>query len=100
MEPANPYATGVLPVCKPAPIVEGGEGHQNPCKTCRGSGVQEMKTLSVKVPPGVDTDDRIRLSGEGESGVRGGPGNWRPVCSRVVVKEHPIFVRDGSNPVL
>lgn len=69
---------------------------KNPCKTCHGSGVQEeMKTLSVKVPPGVDTGDRIRLSGEGESGVRGGPSG--DLYVQVVVKEHPIFVRDGSN---
>ncbi|PID42987.1 MAG: molecular chaperone DnaJ [Proteobacteria bacterium] len=69
---------------------------KNPCRSCHGSGIQEeMKTLSVKVPPGVDTGDRIRLSGEGESGGRGGPAG--DLYVQVVVKEHPIFVRDGKN---
>lgn len=46
----------------------------DPCGTCRGQGrVRKQKTLSVKVPPGVDTADRIRLSGEGEAGRNGGP---------------------------
>ncbi|THB65499.1 MAG: molecular chaperone DnaJ, partial [Gammaproteobacteria bacterium] len=46
----------------------------DPCRTCNGKGhVKETKTLSVKVPEGVDTGDRIRLSGEGEAGQNGGP---------------------------
>ncbi|MFE8070718.1 molecular chaperone DnaJ [Marinobacteraceae bacterium S3BR75-40.1] len=69
---------------------------KNPCKTCHGSGqVEETKTLSVKVPPGVDTGDRIRLSGEGEAGIQGGPSG--DLYVQVAVKEHPIFVRDGRN---
>jgi molecular chaperone DnaJ len=69
---------------------------KNPCKTCRGAGrVQEEKTLSVKVPPGVDTGDRIRLSGEGEIGMDGGPpGDLYVQCA---VREHSIFTRDGRN---
>jgi molecular chaperone DnaJ len=68
----------------------------DPCKTCRGEGrVHEYKTLSVKVPPGVDNGDRIRLAGEGESGEQGGPPG--DLYVEVNVREHPIFVRDGAN---
>jgi molecular chaperone DnaJ len=68
----------------------------DPCKTCRGEGrLREEKTLSVKVPPGVDNGDRIRLSGEGESGERGGPPG--DLYVEVNVREHPIFVRDGAH---
>jgi molecular chaperone DnaJ len=67
-----------------------------PCRACRGEGrVHEYKTLSVKVPPGVDNGDRIRLAGEGESGERGGPPG--DLYVEVSVREHPIFVRDGAN---
>lgn len=75
-----------------------GEGKiiKNPCKSCHGAGrVQEEKTLSVKVPPGVDTGDRIRLSGEGEMGVQGGPSG--DLYVQVAVREHSIFTRDGRN---
>ena len=69
---------------------------QSPCKTCHGSGVvQEYKTLSVKVPPGVDTGDRIRLSGEGEAGEAGGPPG--DLYVHMHVKEHPIFVRQEND---
>jgi molecular chaperone DnaJ len=68
----------------------------NPCPECRGQGrVQEEKTLSVKVPPGVDSGDRIRLSGEGEAGEHGGPPG--DLFVETIVKQHPIFQRDGSN---
>lgn len=68
----------------------------NPCPECRGQGrVQEEKTLSVKVPPGVDSGDRIRLSGEGEAGEHGGPAG--DLFVETIVKPHPIFQRDGSN---
>jgi molecular chaperone DnaJ len=68
----------------------------DPCSSCRGQGrVRKQKTLSVKVPPGVDTADRIRLSGEGEAGRNGGsPGD---LYVEVRVKDHPIFERDGSH---
>jgi molecular chaperone DnaJ len=69
---------------------------KNPCKKCHGAGrIQEEKTLSVKVPPGVDTGDRIRLSGEGEMGVEGGPSG--DLYVQVAVREHSIFTRDGRN---
>jgi molecular chaperone DnaJ len=68
----------------------------DPCPACHGQGrVQEHKTLSVKVPPGVDTGDRIRLGGEGEAGENGGPPG--DLYVQVHVKEHPIFQRDDAH---
>ncbi|MDN3237839.1 molecular chaperone DnaJ [Pseudomonas sp. WAC2] len=67
-----------------------------PCQTCHGQGrIEEQKTLSVKVPAGVDTGDRIRLSGEGEAGTMGGPAGDLYVV--VNVREHAIFQRDGKH---
>jgi len=68
----------------------------DPCKSCHGQGRQEeTKTLSVKVPAGVDTGDRIRLTGEGEAGLDGGPSG--DLYVQVSVRKHDIFERDGSN---
>ncbi|MER2528101.1 MAG: molecular chaperone DnaJ [Candidatus Competibacter denitrificans] len=67
-----------------------------PCETCRGSGrVEEEKTLSVKVPAGVDNGDRIRLSGEGEHGEQGGPPG--DLYVQIQVKQHPIFSREDND---
>lgn len=69
---------------------------KDPCNVCHGEGrVQEYKTLSVKIPPGVDTGDRIRLAGEGEAGVNGGPAG--DLYVQVSVADHPIFQRDGKH---
>ena len=73
----------------------GGSGQivKNPCKTCTGSGrVEKEASLSVNIPPGVETGTRIRLSGEGEAGLRGGPAGDLYIF--VNVAEHPIFKRD------
>lgn len=68
----------------------------DPCRKCHGEGrVQKTKTLSVKIPAGVDTGDRIRLSGEGEAGEFGAPAG--DLYVQVHVKDHPIFVREGNN---
>ena len=68
----------------------------DPCGSCHGHGrVRENKTLSVKVPAGVDTGDRIRLAGEGEAGENGGPPG--DLYVQVRVKDHPIFKRDDNN---
>ncbi|MCP5448443.1 MAG: molecular chaperone DnaJ [Chromatiaceae bacterium] len=68
----------------------------DPCSACHGAGrVQQHKTLSVKVPPGVDTGDRIRLAGEGEAGEHGGPAG--DLYVQVAVKEHSIFTRQDNN---
>ena len=68
----------------------------DPCAGCRGAGrVEEVKTLSVKVPPGVDNGDRIRLSGEGEAGPQGGTAG--DLYVQMSVKKHSIFERDGAH---
>jgi len=69
---------------------------KDPCGSCRGQGlVEETKTLSVKVPPGVDTGDRIRLAGEGEASADGGPAG--DLYVQVNVRDHAIFERDGKH---
>ena len=68
----------------------------DPCSTCRGQGrVQDTKTISVKVPEGVDNGDRIRLAGEGEIAENNGPSG--DLYVHISVKEHPIFVRDDTD---
>ena len=68
----------------------------DPCDTCHGQGrVQESKTLSVKIPPGVDSGDRIRLSGEGEAGEHGGPSG--DLYVQVRVKPHELFSRENAD---
>jgi molecular chaperone DnaJ len=68
----------------------------SPCKPCSGSGrIKQHKTLSVKIPSGVDNDDRIRLSGEGEHGVNGGPKGDLYVV--IQVKAHAVFQRDHND---
>ena len=69
---------------------------QSPCTTCSGHGrIKNQKTLSVKIPPGVDEGDRIRLSGEGEAGVNSGPPGDLYVV--IHVRAHDVFSRDGNN---
>src|SRR5215210_7699411 len=68
----------------------------NPCQPCNGTGrIKQQKTLSVKIPPGVDEGDRIRLSGEGEAGVNGGPPGDLYVVMHV--KPHQVFTRDHND---
>jgi molecular chaperone DnaJ len=88
---------GFFSVQQTCPTCRGtGKQIKDPCGKCYGQGrVQETKTLSVKVPAGVDTGDRIRLAGEGEAGERGGPAG--DLYVQVQVKEHEIFTRDGAN---
>jgi molecular chaperone DnaJ len=67
-----------------------------PCPTCHGAGrVKKQKTLSVRIPAGVDEGDRIRLAGEGESGVNGGPTG--DLYVQIQVKAHPVFQRDHDD---
>ena len=69
---------------------------RNPCDTCLGQGrVRRTRKLSVKIPAGVDTGDRIRLGGEGEAGRNGGPAG--DLYVEVHVREHAIFERDGEH---
>ena len=76
----------------------GGSGRivKNPCKVCAGQGrVQRDRTLNVTIPAGVEDGTRIRLSGEGEAGLRGAPAG--DLYVDISVRAHPIFQRDGSN---
>ncbi|TVP72585.1 MAG: molecular chaperone DnaJ [Rhodobacteraceae bacterium] len=73
----------------------GGSGQivKNPCKACAGAGrVEKEASLSVNIPAGVETGTRIRLSGEGEAGLRGGPAGDLYIF--INVSEHPIFKRE------
>ncbi|MCA1798712.1 MAG: molecular chaperone DnaJ [Xanthomonadaceae bacterium] len=68
----------------------------DPCTDCSGQGrVRETRTLSVKIPAGVDNGDRIRLAGEGEAGQNGGPSG--DLYVQIRMRPHPIFQRDGSD---
>jgi molecular chaperone DnaJ len=87
----------IFTIQQPCPRCKGrGKIISNPCDTCLGQGrVRREKSLAVTVPAGVDTGDRIRLSGEGEAGRNGGPAG--DLYVEMHVREHAIFERDGSN---
>jgi molecular chaperone DnaJ len=79
----------------------GGEGSviTDPCGTCRGrKRVERDRTLSVKIPAGVETGNTIRLSGEGELGEYGGPPG--DLYIYLMVEEHPLFKREGQDIIL
>lgn len=88
---------GFFSIQQSCPRCQGtGQVISDPCRKCRGNGtVSDQKTLHVQVPPGVDTGDRIRLSGEGEPGEQGGPPG--DLYVEMVVKPHPIFTREGAD---
>ncbi|PKG85979.1 molecular chaperone DnaJ [Colwellia sp. 75C3] len=88
---------GLFAVQQTCPTCSGkGKVISDKCTSCRGQGrVEKTKTLSVKIPAGVDTGDRIRLSGEGEAGEHGaGAGD---LYVQVNVRDHEIFVRDENH---
>jgi molecular chaperone DnaJ len=69
---------------------------RSPCKPCQGTGhLQKERTLAVDVPPGVEEGTRIRLSGEGQAGINGGPPGDLYIF--IAVSPHPIFQRDGHD---
>jgi molecular chaperone DnaJ len=88
------FTQGFFAVSRPCSQCGGsGQVVSDPCKECKGQGkVAGETTLTVKIPPGVDTGTRVRLAGEGEPGEAGGPAGDLYVV--VHVREHPIFVRD------
>jgi len=88
---------GFFSVQQTCPACKGvGTSISDPCGDCHGRGrIRKTRTLSVKVPAGVDDGDRIRLSGEGEAGRNGGPSGDLYVELRV--SKHKIFERDGAN---
>ncbi|HEY0590458.1 MAG TPA: molecular chaperone DnaJ [Thermoanaerobaculia bacterium] len=87
------YSQGFFAVARTCPQCNGaGQVIKDPCATCSGAGrVRETKTLTVKIPPGVDDGTRLRLSGEGEAGVHGGPPGDLYVF--IAVDGHPKFTR-------
>lgn len=87
---------GFFVVERTCPACHGaGQVIENPCRSCRGEGrIDKRKTLSVDVPAGVDEGTRIRLSGEGEAGVRGAPPGDLYIF--VHLKRHRVFERDGT----
>ena len=88
---------GFFTVERTCPTCSGaGQIIKNPCPVCHGAGrVEKERQLSVNVPAGVETGTRIRLSGEGEAGLRGGPTGDLYIF--IEVEDHPIFQRDGVN---
>ena len=88
---------GFFTVERTCPTCSGiGQMIKNPCKNCGGQGRAEKdRSLSVNIPAGVETGTRIRLSGEGEAGLRGGPSGDLYIF--VEVREHDLFQREGGN---
>jgi molecular chaperone DnaJ len=88
---------GFFTVERSCPTCNGqGQIVKNPCKACAGAGrIERERSLSVNIPAGVETGTRIRLAGEGEAGMRGGPSGDLYIF--IEVKDHPIFQRDGVN---
>jgi molecular chaperone DnaJ len=88
---------GFFAMSQTCPTCRGqGQIISDPCTQCRGQGrIREEKKLSVKIPAGVDEGDRIRLSGEGEAGLHGGPPG--DLYVQVHVREHAIFKREAAD---
>ncbi len=88
---------GFFTVERTCPTCSGmGQTIKNPCKSCHGAGrVEKERSLSVNIPAGVETGTRIRLAGEGEAGMRGGPSGDLYIF--IEVQEHEIFEREGMN---
>jgi molecular chaperone DnaJ len=88
---------GFFTVERTCPTCNGmGQSIKNPCKSCHGQGrVEKEKSLSVNIPAGVETGTRIRLAGEGEAGMRGGPAGDLYIF--IEVRNHKLFEREGSN---
>src|ERR1700720_2336376 len=91
------HAQGFFTLERTCPACQGrGQVIDNPCPSCSGSGrVTRERALSVNIPAGVEDGTRIRLSGEGEAGVRGGPAGDLYIF--VSTKPHPFFQRDGAD---
>ncbi|QIE41030.1 molecular chaperone DnaJ [Meridianimarinicoccus aquatilis] len=88
---------GFFTVERTCPTCSGlGQIIKNPCEACRGAGrVEKERTLSVNIPAGVETGTRIRLAGEGEAGMRGGPTGDLYIFLEVT--DHELFQREGTN---
>ena len=94
---SSPLSQGFFSVARTCHVCRGaGRVIKNPCADCKGSGrVEREKQMEVKIPAGVETGSRLRVSGEGESGTHGGaPGDLYVV---IHVAEHEPFERQGNN---
>lgn len=89
-------AQGFFSIERTCPTCHGrGQVIENPCSDCHGQGrVQKERTLAVTIPPGVEEGTRIRLAGEGEAGVRGGPAGDLYIF--LSIEPHKLFERDGT----
>lgn len=88
---------GFFTIERTCPSCQGlGRVVKNPCKSCTGSGrVQRERTLNVNIPQGVEDGTRIRLAGEGEAGLRGGPKGDLYIFLSIAT--HPLFKRDNAD---
>lgn len=88
---------GFFSIQQPCPSCRGaGTVIKDPCPSCAGQGrVKQSKTLTVKIPAGVEHGDRVRLQGEGEAGLHGGPAG--DLYVQIAVKQHAIFERQGAD---
>jgi len=91
------FQQGFFRVNRPCDACGGaGEQIKDPCRTCRGSGRTEtLQNITVKVPPGVEHGSRLRVTGEGEAGVAGGPPGDLYVVMNLL--SHPLFEREGTD---
>jgi molecular chaperone DnaJ len=91
------HQQGFFTLERTCPACQGrGQTIDNPCGSCSGSGrVTRDRTLSVNIPPGVEDGTRIRLSGEGEAGLRGGPTGDLYIF--LAIASHAFFQRDGAD---
>ncbi len=94
------FSQGFFQIAQPCSACRGtGQYIKTPCPRCKGAAViQETRELSVRIPPGVDSGNRLRLRGEGEMGVFGGPPGDLYVVLEVA--DDPVFQRDGPNLML
>lgn len=91
------YQQGFFSISRTCPNCQGaGQVVREKCAECRGRGrIERTRTIDVRIPPGVDSQTRIRVAGEGEPGVNGGPpGDLYIVLD---VKDHPFFERRGAD---
>src|SRR6202020_2802500 len=90
-------ADGIIPLKRTCPGCQGrGQMIEDPCPSCSGTGrVTRERTLSVNIPPGVEDGTRIRLAGEGEAGLRGGPAGDLSILLSLV--SHEFFQREGAD---
>jgi molecular chaperone DnaJ len=94
------FSQGFLTMTRPCPRC-GGEGRvlENPCGSCRGDGrARAERTLTIKIPAGVEEGNRLRLSGEGDAGRRGGPAGDLYVVLDILADE--VFERRGEDAIL